>query len=152
MPHVGREHCRFILPPYLHADPAFAANSHNWISFGTWEFHPRRRAGYLGGFDFFSRELGVGEEEEETDDDEAAYEDVVSEEGDEFEEEDAAEVEDAAQADGDDHLDVPAWDPETQPPDISEEEAVAIAIANSELDQLGMWDGLAVQLRDSSLA
>ena len=102
--------------------------------------------------DFFNAEVGVGvgEEEEETDDDEAAYEDVVSEEGDEFEEENAAEEEDEAQADGDDHVDVPAWDPETQPPDISEEEA--IAIANSELDQLGMWDGLAVQLRESSLA
>ena len=34
------ERRRFILPPDLRADPAFAANSRNWLSFGTWEFHP----------------------------------------------------------------------------------------------------------------
>jgi hypothetical protein len=37
-------------------------------------------------------------------------------------------------------------------PDISEEEAIAIAMANSELNQLTMWDSLTVQLRESSLA
>ena len=86
------------------------------------------------------------EEDDDEDEDEAAYEDVVSEEGDEFEEEDAA------ADDGDDHIDVPAWGLEAQPPDITEEEAIAMAVANSELDQLAMWDGVAVQLRVSSLA
>jgi hypothetical protein len=42
--------------------------------------------------------------------------------------------------------------PETHPLDISEEEAIAMALANSELDQLAMWDGIVVQLRESSLA
>jgi hypothetical protein len=46
----------------------------------------------------------------------------------------------------------PAWDPETQPLDISEEEAIAMALANSELDELAIWDGLAIQLIESALA
>jgi hypothetical protein len=45
----------------------------------------------------------------------------------------------------------PAWDPETRLPDISKEEAITIAMGNSKLDQLTMWDGLAFQLRESSL-
>ncbi|KAK1602645.1 hypothetical protein QYE76_027284 [Lolium multiflorum] len=51
--------------------------------------------------------------------------------------------------------DEPAWDPKTQPSDISEEEAIAMALANSELEELNklaMWDGLAIQLRESALA
>jgi hypothetical protein len=46
----------------------------------------------------------------------------------------------------------PAWDPETQPPDIREDEVIAIAVANSELDQLAMLDGLTIQLVESLLA
>jgi hypothetical protein len=48
-----------------------------------------------------------------------------------------------------------AWDPETQPPDISEEKTIAMALANSEqdgLNELAFWDGLAIQLRESVLA
>jgi hypothetical protein len=44
------------------------------------------------------------------------------------------------------------WHPEMQPSDINEEEAIVIAMANSELDQLAMWDGPAMQLCESSLA
>ena len=60
-------------------------------------------------------------------------EEDAAEEEDEVEEEE--EEEDAAEeADGGAPVDVPAWDPDIQPPDISEEEANALAIANSELD------------------
>ena len=44
---------RTVLPPDLRDDPAFAVTSYNWIAFGTWEFDPRRRAGYLGDEAFF---------------------------------------------------------------------------------------------------
>ena len=46
--HEGREQreevrrLRTILPPDLCDDPAFAVNSYAWITFGTWEFDPRR--------------------------------------------------------------------------------------------------------------
>jgi hypothetical protein len=39
---------RFILLSDLRDDLAFDINSCNWIMFETWEFDPRRRAGYLG--------------------------------------------------------------------------------------------------------
>jgi hypothetical protein len=75
------------------------------------------------------------------------------------EDDDAAEAECETSSDGHvqgghvDHDDGgPAWDLETQPPDISEEEAIAITMANSELDQLAMRDGLDVQLHESWLA
>jgi hypothetical protein len=42
--------------------------------------------------------------------------------------------------------------PETHPLDISEEETIAMALANSEFYQLAMWDDIVVQLRESSLA
>jgi hypothetical protein len=52
------------LPSDLREDPAYALNSYNWISFGTWEFHARRRAGYLANVDYFEREIAAEEEEE----------------------------------------------------------------------------------------
>jgi hypothetical protein len=51
VPREGRERRdevrrrRAILSPDLREDPAYALNSYNWISFGTWEFDARRRAG-----------------------------------------------------------------------------------------------------------
>ena len=48
---------RTILPPVLREDQAYALNSYNWISFGTWEFDARRRAGYLGDVEYFDREI-----------------------------------------------------------------------------------------------
>jgi hypothetical protein len=125
----------------------YVLNSYNQISFGTREFHPFHRPGYLGDVDFFNRKFTVDEYE-----DEGEYEyDNDDEDADA-----AAEVEDADEAEDDfdmhfvqggdnDHDDGgPAWDPETQPPDISEKEAIALAMANSELDQLSMWDNLVI--------
>ena len=43
------------------------------------------------------------------------------------------------------------WNPEHQPLDIDEDEAVQMAMAQSELDELARWDGLVIQLRDSAL-
>jgi hypothetical protein len=120
--------------------PAYALNSYNWISFGTWEFDACRRAGYVGDLDYFDREIAAEEEEnddEDADEDEDQYEDDY-----------------AAEARTDNYHDDggPAWDPETQPPNISEEEAIAMALANNKLNELAMWDGLAIQLRESALA
>jgi hypothetical protein len=42
--------------------------NYNWVTFGTWEFHLRRHAGYLGDVDFFNRKLGMALENEEEDD------------------------------------------------------------------------------------
>jgi hypothetical protein len=63
--------------------------------------------------------------------------------GDVVEDGEAAEAQYEAPLDGhvhggdNDHDDGgPAWDPETQQPDISEEKAVAIAMTNRELNQL----------------
>jgi hypothetical protein len=38
-------HRRFILSLDLLDNPAFSLNLYNWITFGAWEFDPRRRAG-----------------------------------------------------------------------------------------------------------
>ncbi|KAK1631985.1 hypothetical protein QYE76_006300 [Lolium multiflorum] len=43
---------RAILPPDLREDPAYALNSYNWISFGTWELDAQRCAAYLGDVDY----------------------------------------------------------------------------------------------------
>lgn len=40
---------RSILPTDLRDDPVYVLNYCNWVTFGAWEFHPRHRAGYLGG-------------------------------------------------------------------------------------------------------
>jgi hypothetical protein len=67
----------------------FDLNSYNSITQGTWEFDPRRRAGYLGDVRYFKRELlsgltyddkevnndednNVEADDEEADDEEAA--------------------------------------------------------------------------------
>jgi hypothetical protein len=69
VPREGRERRdevrrrRAILPPDLQQDPAYTLNSYNWISFGTWEFDARRRAGYLWVVEFFDREITAEEEE-----------------------------------------------------------------------------------------
>jgi hypothetical protein len=56
VPLVPREGCErrdeihrrcFIPPPDLHDDPTFALNSYNLVTYGTWDFHPRRQAGYF---------------------------------------------------------------------------------------------------------
>jgi hypothetical protein len=118
--------------------------------FGTREFDPRRRAGFLSDVDYFNRELVVD------DDDDGEYDDDdvdVDEEAEDDEAEYEASSDGHGQGGDNGHdNDGLAWDPETQPPDISEEEAITIAMANSELDQLSMWDGLAIQLCESSLA
>ncbi|KAK1684231.1 hypothetical protein QYE76_045079 [Lolium multiflorum] len=44
-----------------------------------------------------------------------------------------------------------AWNPEHKPMDRNEDEAIELAIAQSELDQLAQWDGLAVQLDKPTL-
>jgi hypothetical protein len=137
------------LPSYLREDQAYALNSYNWISFGTWEFDVRRRAGYLGDVDYFEREITA--EEEENDQEDADEDEDEDKDADEDEDED----EDVNMAHYDHDDGGPAWDPETQPPDISEEEAIAMALANSEqdeLNELALWDGLAIQLRESALA
>jgi hypothetical protein len=149
-----RRRCRAILPADLREDSAYALNSYNLISYGTWEFEARCRAGYLGDVDYFVRELAA----EENDNEKGEYDDDVDEdEG--IEDDDAAEAGYKPSSDG--HVqggsnghddDGPAWDPETQPLDISEEEAIDIVMAKSELDQLAMWDGLAFLFRESSLA
>jgi hypothetical protein len=41
---------------------------------------------------------------------------------------------------------------ELQPPNLTEEDAMEMAIANTNLDELAPWDGLAIQLRASVLA
>jgi hypothetical protein len=43
-------------------------------------------------------------------------------------------------------------DDELQSPNLTEDEAMEMAIGNSELDDLTQWDGLAVQLRATVLA
>jgi hypothetical protein len=53
----------------LHEDPAFHINSFTGHSFGSWEFDPRHRAGYLADVVFFNRERGVGLDEKEDDKD-----------------------------------------------------------------------------------
>jgi hypothetical protein len=54
---------RPILLANLREDPAYALNSYNWISFGTWGFDARRRARYLGDLDYLDREIAAEEEE-----------------------------------------------------------------------------------------
>jgi hypothetical protein len=41
-------------------------------------------------------------------------------------------------------------DQELQPPELTEEEAMEIAIDKSDLDDLAKWKGLVVQLRESA--
>jgi hypothetical protein len=65
---------RFIQPPDLREDPTFALNSYNWSTFGTWEFDPRRHAGYLCDIDFFNREQRVRFGDDEKDEDGASEE------------------------------------------------------------------------------
>jgi hypothetical protein len=103
---------RFILPPDLGDDPAFALDSYNWSTFERWEFDLRRCAGYLGNVDFFIQERYARFDEE--------VEDMEEEEEDEL-----------------------------QPTNLTEDKAMEMAIAKSELDDLGQWGGLAVQLRAS---
>jgi hypothetical protein len=125
----------------LQEDPAYALNSYNWISFGTREFDARRRAGYLGELDYFDHEIATEEDENEN---EGEHEDDDHEDY-------AAKAE---RGDNDHNNGGPVWDPETKPSDISEEEAIAMALTNRELDELNkliMWDGLAIQLRESAL-
>jgi hypothetical protein len=106
---------RAILPADLREDPAYTLKSYNRISFGTWEFDARRRAGYL---DYFDHEIAA--EEDDNDDDAAEAECETSSDG-------------HVQGGDIDHDDGgPAWDSKTQPPDISEEEALAMALPNSE--------------------
>jgi hypothetical protein len=81
--------------------------------------------GYLSDVDFVNHELVIDEE-------------------DEAEEDGHVEVGDNDHDDGG-----PAWDPEAQPFDFSEEQAIVIAMANRELDRLAMWDGLVVQVLES---
>jgi hypothetical protein len=51
------------MPPLIHPPAgstrrsAFALDTYNWSTFGTWEFDPRHHAGYLVDVDFFNREL-----------------------------------------------------------------------------------------------
>jgi hypothetical protein len=92
--------------------------------------------GYLADVDYFEREIAAEEEENDQKD--------ADEDGDE--DEDVT----MAQYDHDDGG--PAWDPETQPPDITEDEAIAMALANSELNELAMWDGLTIQIREAAFA
>ena len=101
----------------LREDPAYVLNSYNLISFRTWEFHARRRVGCLGDLDYFDREITAEEDENNNDDGE-----------DDEDDDDAVEAECETSWNGhvqggdNDHNDGgPARDPETQPPDISEE-------------------------------
>jgi hypothetical protein len=98
------------LPPDLQEDPVYALNSYNWISFGTWEFDARCRTGYLGDLEYFDREIATEEEENVQKDDD--------------------EDQQVERADYDHDDDGSAWDPETQPPDIAEDEAIAMALAS----------------------
>jgi hypothetical protein len=41
---------------------------------------------------------------------------------------------------------------EIQPPDLAEEEAFKLVVAQSDLGDLGRWNGLGFQLRESALA
>jgi hypothetical protein len=90
--------------------------------------------GYLGDVDFFTCELDTEDEDDEDEDN------------------DDDDVQVLGANDNSDDGGGPAWDPETQPPGISDEEAIAIAMASSNLDQLAMWDNLGVQIRESWLA
>ncbi|KAK1669924.1 hypothetical protein QYE76_058083 [Lolium multiflorum] len=121
----------------LREDSAYALNSYNWISFGTWEFDARRRARYLGDLDYFDREIAVEEYANNNNDAAAKAECETSLDG------------HVQGGDNDPDDGGPAWDPEIQPLDISEKEAIAMALANIEL---AMWDVLAIQLRESALA
>jgi hypothetical protein len=120
------------LPPDLREDPTYTLNSYNWISFGTWEFDAHRRTGYLGDVEYFDHEIAA--EEEENDQEDA--------------DEDEDEHVECADYDHDDGG--PAWDPETQPPDINEEEAIVMALANSELDELSSLCGTGSQSSSTS--
>jgi hypothetical protein len=77
VPREGRERRddvrrrRAILLVDLREDRAYALNSYNWISFGTWEFDARRQAWYLGDVDYFDLELVADD-----DDNEGEYDDV----------------------------------------------------------------------------
>jgi hypothetical protein len=116
----------------------YALNSYNWILFGTWEFDARHQEGYLGGVDYFDCELAA-----ENDDDDNMDEDKGAEDDDATKAEYEASSDNHVQGGDNDHdVDDRACDLETQPSGISEEEAIAVAMANSELDQLAMWDGL----------
>ncbi|KAK1667455.1 hypothetical protein QYE76_055614 [Lolium multiflorum] len=121
------------------------AQSYNWISFGTWEFDARHRAGYLSDLDYFDREIAAEEEENDEEDEDANVDEDVDDEDDY--------AADAERGDNGHDDGGPTWDLETQPPD-SKEEAIAMALANSEVDELNelaMWDELAIQLRESAL-
>ena len=158
VPEQGREQReevrrnRTVLLPDLRDDPAFAVTSYNWITFGTWEFDPRRRAGYLGDASFFDTSATDDDAEDDGEDDDE--DDGEDDEEDEDNDEDGGEDEEGAGGDldfpgGDDG--VLPWDPAHQPLDIDEDQALQIAMARSELEELGRWDGLIVQLRESSL-
>jgi hypothetical protein len=71
VPREGRElreeiRRRVILSLDLRDDPAFSLNSYNWVTFEmTWEFHPSPRVGYLDDVVFFTRECGIGLDNED---------------------------------------------------------------------------------------
>jgi hypothetical protein len=109
---------------------------------------PPPPTGYLGDVWFFKWELLSCLTDDDDNDD-----------GDEEEDDDDEEGKDDEEEGGDnDHGDENfnnggvARDPEYQPTDLNEDEAIQLAIAQSELGQLGQWDGLVVQLRESALA
>ncbi|KAK1651700.1 hypothetical protein QYE76_069505 [Lolium multiflorum] len=85
---------RFILPSNLREEPAFDLNSYSWIMFGTWEFDPRRRAGYLGDVRFFKREftnaLTNNNRDDEVNNNEEGAEEADDHEDDGFDDDDAA--------------------------------------------------------------
>jgi hypothetical protein len=103
-----------------------------------WKFGARRRAGHLGDLDYFDREIVAKEYANDNDDNE---------------DDDNVAVETECETSSNGHVQGgdsdhdnggPAWDPEIQPLDISEE-VIAMALANS---KLAMWDMLAIQLRE----
>jgi hypothetical protein len=102
----------------LREDPVFEINSYNWITFGTCEFVPRRRAGYLYDAGFFKREVLSSP----TDDDKDNNKEASVEEADDHDDEG---FDDSGTA----------WDPEHQPPDLNQDKAIQLAIDRNELDQ-----------------
>jgi hypothetical protein len=109
-------------------DPSFALHSYNWITFGTCEFHLRCRAGCLGDVGYFNRELCIGLDSDAAKD----HQDVMFVNG--------------------GVPDLTAVDLELQPVDLTEKEALELAIAQSELDMLGQWCGLAMHLHGSLMS
>jgi hypothetical protein len=53
---------RVILSLDLRDDPAFSLNSYNWVTFGR---TPSPRVGYLDDVVFFTRECGIGLDNED---------------------------------------------------------------------------------------